>query len=889
MTKTGTVSESAKGSYTVTFTLNDTTNYQWADNTSTPYSIVWSIGASAIAKPTLSGTTSFTYDGNAKTVTVNGYNSETMTFSGTISETSAGNYTAIYSLKDKTNYAWEGGSTEDVILHWSIAPKKLTAAQSNLSCKITTRTVTVGQYSNTGKLIGFLDCSGDDINNFNATYHTITRKSKTAGAYQTDGLWYHSLNLPYEDQFIVGLKPNYTWHDGSTEPKTFPVTVTALKIPKPTASTTSFTYDGNTKTLTVNNYNSTYMTQSSGYTSGVNVGDYSVTYALRDYYGTSKNITPYVVWSDDNTDDDVTLNWQITAGNGIAKPTLSTTEYEWSGGNISPNVSGYNSAVMNQGGNFTASAIGTYNVTYSLKDKINTKWADGTTADITLTWKIVRQKLAYDLAIDTSKITYNGSVQEPKFIYGNVQWTLANLSQYCDLSSQTSAVDAGTYRITATPKATYAWQNGTYSAKSFNWSIKKAQVENICNFITNTNQYYDGTQKSPSMPVYDTSIITEHPTKSTSSAVDVGNYTIRFALIDPNNYEWIGSYSTLSDGTVCVSRTWHIKVATSTLSLSDDSVTLSNSYSQTTLTITYTGDGTLTVTSSNTETAIVSISGRTLTVKVSSYNTETATVTVSAAATANTSAASATLSATSSYIPPFGSCNWTQIQQIVKAGRASEQWTAGDFKNFSMSVNYRVSTASTSVNDWTYYKAILLGINHLPEYERTSSVSNYIDCMILSRDNTPILLDPNTYDTQPDSNVNYGAYSFRYGEESNLYQYLPSDLKAVIVAATKHRQYGSSAILYTAQTLWGLSVGEINAGNDFYDQTWVYEYFANGNPIQLFTYPAEAPTTQRFWTRDTDQTRYQDYGLVFYPRVNRYEAVNKNTALAIVPCFRIGG
>ena len=324
MTKSGQDSASAKGSYTVTFTLNDTTNYTWEDGSTDPVTITWSIGANTVAKPTLTGTTSFTYDGNAKTVTVSGYDSSTMTFSGTISETNAGNYTAKYSLKDTNSYAWDDGTTDDVILSWSIAPKKLTAAQSpTFSMKKSVYTWDGIFYSGHQALVGNLTFSGDDINNFNATYHKI---SGGTYVYLSNSKWKYTI----DDTFTIKISPidNYCWSDGTTTEKVVSFKITEKLIPKPSAATTSFAYDGTAKTVTISDYVANYMKKATGSVeTATNVGSYSVSYSLYPAILGSSNMTyPYFVKWEDGTTDDVTIAWQVTTGSGIAKPTLSKTE-----------------------------------------------------------------------------------------------------------------------------------------------------------------------------------------------------------------------------------------------------------------------------------------------------------------------------------------------------------------------------------------------------------------------------------------------------------------------------------------------------------------------------------------------------------------------------------
>ena len=115
LTLSGTTSASNAGEHTVTFTPK--ANYMWADGTIDAKEVTWTIGKMAVAIPTLS-TTTYTYDGNAKTPTQNNYNSTYMTRSGTSSATNAGNYSITYTLK--ANYKWSDGTETDKTLNWKI-------------------------------------------------------------------------------------------------------------------------------------------------------------------------------------------------------------------------------------------------------------------------------------------------------------------------------------------------------------------------------------------------------------------------------------------------------------------------------------------------------------------------------------------------------------------------------------------------------------------------------------------------------------------------------------------------------------------------------------------------------------------------------------------------
>lgn len=122
-THTGNANGTNAGNYSVSYT--PTANYQWSDSTTTAKTVNWSIAAATLTKPTISDT-SKTYTGASQSPTVTGYDSSTMTESGTKSATNAGDYEVVYAITDKTNYTWADGTTTNVSLNWSIAAIAIT-------------------------------------------------------------------------------------------------------------------------------------------------------------------------------------------------------------------------------------------------------------------------------------------------------------------------------------------------------------------------------------------------------------------------------------------------------------------------------------------------------------------------------------------------------------------------------------------------------------------------------------------------------------------------------------------------------------------------------------------------------------------------------------------
>lgn len=126
-------------------------------------------------------------------------------------------------------------------------------------------------------------------------------------------------------------------------------------VNKPTASNTSFTYDGNSHGPTISGYNSSLMNQG-GTLTATNAGNYSVTYTLKD--------ASSYHWQDNSTGT-VTLNWSI------AKKANPMTVTASQSGSV-----GYSDSYVDKP--FTGGANSQGNITYSI---VGQKNSSGTTVN----------------------------------------------------------------------------------------------------------------------------------------------------------------------------------------------------------------------------------------------------------------------------------------------------------------------------------------------------------------------------------------------------------------------------------------------------------------------------------------------------------------------------
>ncbi len=192
MIQTGTASTPDAGDYTITWNLKDTNNYKWSDDTITEKSETWSIAHLEVTIPTLSNT-SKTYTGSEQAPTITGFDENTMIQTGTASTPDAGDYTITWSLKDKTNYKWSDGTTEDKSATWSISPIDITDEILKFEDNEVTYDTEEHSINITGELTGGTIEYSEDGQNFTDELPTYTN----AGTYT---IYYRAKKDNYNDK-----------------------------------------------------------------------------------------------------------------------------------------------------------------------------------------------------------------------------------------------------------------------------------------------------------------------------------------------------------------------------------------------------------------------------------------------------------------------------------------------------------------------------------------------------------------------------------------------------------------------------------------------------------------------------------------------------------------
>lgn len=207
-----------------------------------------------ISVPTVSG--SLTYNGQAQSPTLTGYDADKMVLSGDTSGTNAGSYTAV--VTPTAQYKWADGSTEAKNIQWSIAKAtpSITFDPTSVSLDTSTTSQAVAvTYTGDGTLSAQSDNSGVATASMEGTILTVTGVETGNTAIQVS----------------ASEGTNYTAASASLSVVVqFVITIQVL----PTQSG-SLTYNGNRQYPSWNNYDSKQLTIS-GVTSSINAGSYTV-------------------------------------------------------------------------------------------------------------------------------------------------------------------------------------------------------------------------------------------------------------------------------------------------------------------------------------------------------------------------------------------------------------------------------------------------------------------------------------------------------------------------------------------------------------------------------------------------------------------------------------
>lgn len=347
---------------------------------------------------------------------------------------------------------------------------------------------------------------------------------------------------------------------------------------------------------------------------------------------------------------------------------------------------------------------------------------------ITIDSMVIKTTTTINVVPDTtSSFTYDGSVKTP--VWRNYD------PEQLTITGNTSATNAGTYKVYFTPKADYEWSDGTIDPREVQWSIGRKAVSVPSQSGTLT---YTGSSLSPSWSNYNNSQIT---IGGTTSGTNAGSYTATFT---PNsNHKW-------SDGTTTAkSVTWSIAKAAGSLSLSATSATVTGKNSTKTFTVTRSGDGKISVSSSNTSIATVALNGTTVTITAKGYGTATITVSV-AEGTNHKAPSNKTYALTVDYIYLYNAgdqkTSLTGGWDMQHAGNGTSSFASG-YMNFNYKMASYCETVVRTKNKLSFPQAGCTKLKILADITSQVNATGY----------------PSTFGLTSKTGVYIGLSNFSYG------------------------------------------------------------------------------------------------------------------------------
>ena len=485
----------AKGDYTVTFTIVDN-NYKWNENGSDTVDVTFSV---AKAKANITGLAIggwiYGQAANAPTATTN-FGTITYTYYTAdgveldAAPTTAGSYYVVASVAGTDNY--DGFTTEGV------------------SFEIAKQTVAVPTLAQ---------------NSFVYTGSAIAPVVSDTELYTVDsndgGVTVGGYSVVYK---LVD-SDNYKW--ATTDAATVSV---AYSITKAQATISSLAINGwiygqnaNAPTATTNfgTISYTYYTKA-----GIELD--AVPYSAGSYYVVAS------VASTDNYDGFTTetVSFEI-AKQTVAVPTLAQNSFVYTGALITPDAAdGELYTVYANGG---ATSVGNYSVVYKLNDASNYKWATTDAATVSVAYSITKaQATISGLAIGGWIYGQSANAPTATANFGTITYTYYT-ADGAELT--TAPTGAGSYYVVASVAGTDNYDGFTTEGVSFEIAKQTVAVPTI----NNNNITYTGNKL---FAEYDENVLytaSGDAVDEAVGAVNAGNYTVTFTLVDTDNYKWADS------------------------------------------------------------------------------------------------------------------------------------------------------------------------------------------------------------------------------------------------------------------------------------------------------------------------------------------------------------
>jgi len=522
------------GNYIVKASLKDSLHYQWSDSTTFDKEYDFTINKAKVQLPT-APLTNFIFDGTKKDLVVNPSDLYLVNDSNSYA-TATGKYIRTATLKDKDNYIWndETDTYKSIIFTIGDGTLEIPEVQE--------------EYEYTGDSIIFISQDG--------SYSVLNGAKREVGEYKV----------------VVVPNKGYRWSDGTDDPKVFVVVIKPIMIEKPelqleytyvnkvidfkvpvnaayeitgetsakdlgkykvtlellpnymwsdsTLGNVSYVFSINKKVIAIPEMDSTIFVYN-GKRQTYNIAkstDYNVLGNVQAYAGSyevSVLLTDFThsIWADSTTEVKTYLFNIERAKVDLPEAVQSSFSYD---GTTKYFVVTENSRYEVLPKNASASEIGTYERTVTLKDTLNYIWADGTLTDKKVEFTIGNGTVEVPEII--TDYIYNGT--EITFVPENNAYTVKNGTQ----------VNAGTYDVVVTLKDGYLWSDGTKEPKEYTIVIRPVTVEKPV--FPSTNIYtYDDTIRGVVIPESD-----GYTVNGITQTKEPGTYKVSVSL--NQNYVW---------------------------------------------------------------------------------------------------------------------------------------------------------------------------------------------------------------------------------------------------------------------------------------------------------------------------------------------------------------
>ena len=582
------LSEDKAGDYDASWTIKNS-DYVWAVSIPAKKTASWTIDRKPVTMPVISNT-SKTYNAAVQGPSVSPATSSDWTKTD-YEGTNANDYTLTVSLVDPDNTVWNGTTSSDPLTFaWSIEPVAVTKP-TGTPLNFTYNAEEQGPAISHGPSASYVKRTGSlteiDAGTYNIIYSFTCNTGDIINAYWA------------EDRSITDVAVTYK--------------IDQLKIPIPTAETTSVEYNKSTYSPSISDLSDyeKYLTVS-GIKSSADVGTYPVTYSIKSEHNVRvQNVT----WSD-YTVTPKAVTWEIVAKK-LTKPTLSQSSFTFSPSGIT--ISEYENYVdanfvtrlSDSSSNLTGYNVNNYQTVYELscnKDGfINTTWADGTTDPVVLSWQITKLALIKPVQI---------KVPDYDMTLKTATWNSNFSSDYMTVTNDTE-INAGTYTATFTTKYPGNAQFGSSDSVTSSWQINPQVINKP--IIENGPFVYNNTEYKVSVPAAftDTWVSPYITTTGDKVGTNAREYQLTFSLT--KNSGTIVNTKWNDNTTDSFSLKWNItKAVLPSISLSESNINLTSSVRSKVITVTREGDGAIIVDNPSTTVLSTSVSGNQVTISVNS-------------------------------------------------------------------------------------------------------------------------------------------------------------------------------------------------------------------------------------------------------------------------------